>query len=253
METCIYKGVVTHRRFKPKRHFFSYKTFSIFFDLDELKELDKKIPIFSLNKFNLFSFYNRDHGDRDGKDLKDWVKNTLRKFDINSKISKIKLLCFPRILGYVFNPLSIFYCYNEDTELKAILYEVKNTFNEQHTYVFPVQKESKIITQNCNKKFYVSPFIEMQTNYNFRLAEPKETLRVFIKQTDVDGMLLSACQVGRKEDISTGQLLINFLKHPMMTIKIIMAIHFEALRLWKKGIKLVKRKTKIKNNLSLEK
>jgi len=218
-----------------------------------LKELDKKIPIFSLNKFNLFSFYNRDHGDRDGKDLKDWVKNTLRKFDINSKISKIKLLCFPRILGYVFNPLSIFYCYNEDAELKAILYEVKNTFNEQHTYVFQVQKESKIITQNCNKKFYVSPFIEMQTNYNFRLAEPKETLRVFIKQTDVDGMLLSACQVGRKEDISTGQLLINFLKHPMMTIKIIMAIHFEALRLWKKGIKLVKRKEKIKNNLSLEK
>ena len=253
METCIYKGVVTHRRFKPKRHFFSYRTFSIFFDLDELKELDKKILIFSLNKFNLFSFYNRDHGDRDGKDLKDWVKNILRKFDINSKISKIKLLCFPRILGYAFNPLSIFYCYNEDAELKAILYEVKNTFNEQHTYVFQVQKESKIITQNCNKKFYVSPFIEMQTNYNFRLAEPKETLRVFIKQTDVDGMLLSACQVGRKEDISTEQLLINFLKHPMMTIKIIMAIHFEALRLWKKGIKLVKRKTKIKNNLSLEK
>ena len=253
METCIYKGIVTHRRFKPKRHFFSYKTFSIFFDLDELEYLEKKISIFSLNKFNLFSFYNRDHGDRDGGDLQSWVKSTLKKFKINVQISKIKLLCFPRIFGYVFNPLSIFYCYNEENELKAILYEVKNTFNEQHTYIFPVEKRSKIITQNCNKRFYVSPFIEMETAYNFRLAEPKETLSVFIKQTDSNGIVLSACQIGRKEDISTKQLLINFCKHPLMTIKIIMAIHFEALRLWKKGVKIIKKKIKIKNNLSLEK
>ena len=93
----------------------------------------------------------------------------------------------------------------------------------------------------------------METAYNFRLAEPKETLSVFIKQTDPEGLLLSACQIGRKEDISTKQLLINFLRHPMMTIKIIMAIHFEALRLWRKGVKLVRRNTKMKNNLSLEK
>ena len=162
-------------------------------------------------------------------------------------------MCFPRIFGYVFNPLSIFYCYDENLVLRAILYEVKNTFNEQHTYVFPVDKNAKIITQSCNKKFYVSPFIEMDTYYNFRLAEPKETLSVYIKQTDRTGMLLSACQIGKKEKISTKQLLINFLKHPLMTLKIIMAIHFEALRLWKKGVKLVKRNRKIKNNLSLEK
>ena len=253
METCIYKGIVTHRRFKPKRHFFSYKTFSVFFDLDELKDLDKKISIFSLNKFNLFSFYNKDHGERDGTDLKNWVLGNLKKFNINFKVSKIKLLCFPRIFGYVFNPLSIFYCYNENFELRAILYEVKNTYNEQHTYVFPVVKDNKIITQSCNKKFYVSPFIEMETAYNFRLAEPKETLSIFIKQTDKEGMLLSACQIGRKEHISTKQLITNFLKHPMMTFKIILAIHFEALRLWRKGVKIVKRKAKIKNNLSLEK
>ena len=149
--------------------------------------------------------------------------------------------------------MSIFYCYNENAELKAILYEVKNTFNEQHTYVFPVEKNSKIITQNCNKRFYVSPFIEMETAYNFRLAEPKETLSIFIKQTDPEGILLSACQIGRKEDISTKQLLINFLRHPMMTVKIIMAIHFEALRLWGKGVKLVKKNIKIKNDISIEK
>ena len=253
METCIYKGIVTHRRFKPKRHFFNYKTFSIFFDLDELTDLEKKISIFSLNKFNLFSFYNKDHGNRDGSDIKNWVKSNLNKFNINFEVSKIKLLCFPRIFGYVFNPLSIFYCYNKKSELRAILYEVKNTFNEQHTYIFEVKNNSKIITQSCNKKFYVSPFMEMETSYNFRLSEPKETLSVFIKQKDREGMLLSACQIGKKEQISTNRLLVNFLKHPMMTIKIIIAIHFEALRLWRKGVKLVKRNTKIKNDLSLEK
>mgnify|MGYP003314360195 FL=1 len=195
----------------------------------------------------------RDSGNRDGSDIKNWVKNNLNKFNINFEVSKIKLLCFPRIFGYVFNPLSIFYCYNEKSKLRAILYEVKNTFNEQHTYIFQVKNNSKIITQSCNKKFYVSPFMEMETSYNFRLSEPKETLSVFIKQKDNDGMLLSACQIGKKEQISTKRLLINFLKHPMMTIKIIMAIHFEALRLWRKGVKLVRRNTKMKNNLSLEK
>ena len=252
MNSCIYNGEVTHTRFKPVRHFLKYKTFSLLIDLDEINLLDKSIGIFSHNKFNIFSFYDKDHGDRDGGNLKDWVISNLKKFQINENISTIKVLCYPRILGYVFNPLSIFYCYEKD-KLVAIFYEVKNTFNEQHTYIFQVKNNSKIITQSCNKKFYVSPFMEMETSYNFRLSEPKETLSVFIKQKDIDGMLLSACQIGKKEQISTKRLLVNFLKHPMMTIKIIMAIDFEALRLWRKGVKLVRRNTKMKNNLSLEK
>ena len=97
----------------------------------------------------------------------------------------------------MFNPLSIFYCYDGNV-LKAILYEVKNTFNEQHTYVFPVNNSSKIITQQCNKKFYVSPFIKMDTFYNFRLTEPDESIRILIKQTDKAGKVLVACQVGKK-------------------------------------------------------
>ena len=253
MNSCIYNGEVVHTRFKPVKHVLKYKTFSLLIDLDEIEILDKENFIFSFNKFNIFSFSNKDHGDRDGGNLRDWVTKNLKKYNINFKVTKIKLLCFPRIFGYVFNPLSIFYCYNENNELRAILYEVKNTFNEQHTYIFPVQKNEKIITQTCNKKFYVSPFMEMETAYNFRLAEPKETLSIFIKQTDDKGMLLSACQIGKKEQISTKKLVQNFFKHPMMTIKIMMAIHFEALRLWKKGVKLVKKNSKIKNNLSIEK
>ena len=252
MNSCIYNGVVTHQRFKPVKHSLKYKTFSLLIDLDEIEILDKNISIFSLNKFNIFSFYIKDHGERDGSSIKQWVLKTVKKFHISNNITKIKLLCYPRIFGYVFNPLSIFYCYEKDN-LKAIFYEVKNTFNEQHTYVFTVNDSSKIITQQCKKKFYVSPFIEMDTFYNFRLTEPDESIRILIKQTDKEGKVLVACQTGKRQIMSLKQLIINFFTHPMMTFKNMVSIHYEALRLWKKGAIFQKRKIKIKNNISLEK
>ena len=249
MNSCIYNGVVTHTRFKPVKHFLKYKTFSFYIDLDELKKLDNNNPIFSYNRFNIFSFYDKDHGDRDGKALKVWVLDNLKKFNINENINKIKLLCYPRIFGYVFNPLSVFYCY-EDNSLKAIFYEVKNTFNEQHTYIFKV-KDNKI-EQKCKKKFYVSPFMNMDTYYNFRLLNPNEKLSVSIKQTDKEDVVLTAVQTGIRKEFTFKQLIINFFKYPLMSIKIISAIHFEALLLWRKGAIYRKRNKKIKNNLSYE-
>ena len=250
MNSCIYNGEVTHTRFKPVRHFLKYKTFSLLIDLDEINLLDKSIGIFSYNKFNIFSFYDRDHGDRDGGNLKDWVISNLKKFQINENITNIKILCYPRILGYVFNPLSIFYCYEKD-KLVAIFYEVKNTFNEQHTYIFKIKNNEEII-QKCKKKFYVSPFMDMETYYNFKLLNPNDKLSVFIKQTDSDGTILTATQTGDKKEFSFKQLAINFLKYPLMTIKIIGSIHYEALLLWKKGAIYRKRDIKLKNNLSFE-
>ena len=250
MNSCIYNGVVTHTRFKPVKHFLKYKTFSFYIDLDELKKLDNNNPIFSYNRFNIFSFYDKDHGDRDGKPLKVWVLDNLKKFNINENINKIKLLCYPRIFGYVFNPLSVFYCY-EDNLLKAVFYEVKNTFNEQHTYIFKV-KDNKI-EQKCKKKFYVSPFMDMDTYYNFKLLSPNEKLSVSIKQTDKEDVVLTAVQTGTRKEFTFKQLIINFFKYPLMSIKIISAIHFEALLLWKKGAIYRKRDKKIKNNLSYEK
>jgi len=251
--SCIYLGFVTHRRFKPKRHFFSYKTFSLLIDLGEIRNLEKKIKIFSYNKFNILSFYNTDHGPRDGSSLVKWVKKILTESKIDTGLGAIKLLCFPRFFGYVFNPLSIFYCYDENSQLKAVLYEVKNTFNEQHTYVFPASQSSNLILHRCDKKFYVSPFIEMKTFYNFRLLKPGNKMSIFIKQADAEGTLLIACQAGKRLEMNNKNLFVQFLKHPLMSFKIILAIHFEAFRLWIKGIKYVRRKIKIKNNLSVEK
>jgi len=250
--SCIYSGFVTHKRFKPKRHFFTYKTFSLLIDLNEIENLGKKIKFFSYNKFNILSFYDVDHGLRDGSSLVKWVRNTLADAKINIGSGTIKLLCYPRFFGYVFNPLSIFYCYDENLKLKAILYEVKNTFNEQHTYVFSTPPSSNLILHKCDKKFYVSPFMEMKTFYNFRLLNPGKILSVFIKQGDVEGTLLTACQLGKKIEMTSKNLFFQFLTHPLMSFKVILAIHFEAFRLWAKGVKHVKRKIKVKNNLSIE-
>jgi DUF1365 family protein len=250
MNSCIYNGVVSHYRFKPVIHALNYKTFSLFLDLDEIEQLDKNISIFSFNKFNIFSFYNNDHGSRDGNSIKRWVLYKLKKFNIDKNITKIMLLCYPRVFGYVFNPLSIFYCY-EGSKLIAILYEVKNTFNEQHTYIFKINDDKKI-EQKCKKKFYVSPFMAMETYYNFKLLNPNERLSVFIRQTDESGTILTASQYGERKEFSFKQLMINFFIYPLMTIKIMGSIHFEAFLLWKKGAVYRKRKNKILNNLSYE-
>ena len=250
MNSCIYNGIITHHRFKPVKHSLKYKTFSLLLDLDEVESLTKKISIFSLNKFNIFSFYNKDHGARDGSSLKQWVLENIKKFNINSNITQIKLLCYPRIFGYVFNPLSIFYCY-EENRLKVIFYEVKNTFNEQHTYIFKI-KNNENIEQKCKKKFYVSPFMDMETYYNFKLINPNEKLSVFIKQTDKKDIILTATQTGDKKEFTFKQLIFNFIKYPFMTIKIITSIHYEALLLWKKGAIYRKRDKKIINNLTYE-
>tara|TARA_B100000965_G_scaffold191799_1_gene160097 strand:+ start:3542 stop:4309 length:768 start_codon:yes stop_codon:yes gene_type:complete len=250
--SCIYTGQVIHKRFKPKEHFFSYKVFSLLIDLSELHLLDSELKLFSYNKFNLLSFYDKDHGPRDGTSLISWVKSNLNKKNINTDEIKIKILCYPRIWGYVFNPLSVFFIYDKSSNLISILYEVKNTFGEQHTYVFKIDKNNQLLDHSCSKKFYVSPFIEMNCSYNFKILKPENKLSVVINQNDSSGKILFASQDGSKKDLDNKNLMISYMSHPLMSFKIIGAIHFEALKLWLKGVKLVKRKTKIKNNITFE-
>ena len=250
--SCIYNGTVIHKRYKPKEHFFKYSVFSLLLDLSELEILSDKIRFFSINRFNLISFFEKDHGNRDDTSLVGWVKKNLEQNQINTKNIKIKLLCYPRIFGYVFNPLSIFFVYDQNETLVSILYEVKNTFGEQHTYVFKIDNENNLIQNNCTKKFHVSPFIEMDCNYFFRILKPGERLSVIIDQYDQVGKILYASQDGKKANLTGKELIKSYLKHPLMTFKIISAIHFEAFKLWVKGIKLVKKKLKIKNNITVE-
>ena len=251
MTSSIYNGTVIHKRFKPKIHFFKYKVFSLLLDLSDLNRLDKDISFFSYNTFNLISFFDKDHGERDGSSLFEWVKKNLLENNINSENIKIKLLCYPRIFGYVFNPLSVFFIYDNKENLISILYEVKNTFGEQHTYIFKVENNN-LLQHNCSKKFHVSPFIEMNCNYFFKILKPAEKISVIIDQYQLDDKILFASQDGRRVDFNSKELLKSYIKHPLMTFKIISAIHFEAFKLWAKGIRFVKKKFKIKNNITFE-
>ena len=250
--SLIYNGKVIHKRFKPKEHYFKYNVFSLLIDLEELENIQKNIKIFSYNKFNFISFFDKDHGPRDGTSLKKWIIKNLKELGIDNDKIKVKILCYPRIFGYVFNPLSVFFIYDEYLQLISVLYEVKNTFGEQHSYIFKT-KDNKTIINNCTKKFHVSPFIEMECHYYFRVLKPSNRISVIIDQSDNEGKLLYASQDGTSKELNERNLIISFICHPLMTFKIIAAIHYEALKLWLKGIKIVKKKLKIKNNISIEK
>tara|TARA_B110000116_G_C16702984_1_gene520762 strand:- start:245 stop:1012 length:768 start_codon:yes stop_codon:yes gene_type:complete len=250
--SSIYKGSVIHKRFKPKFHFFKYKVFSLFLDLSELDLLNKDLKIFSHNKFNIISFYDLDHGPRDGTSIKQWVINNLKKNHIETKEIKINILCYPRIFGYVFNPLSVFFIYDKNSNLVSILYEVKNTFGGQHTYIFKIKKNEKLIQHTCKKKFYVSPFIEMNCTYFFKILKPNGKISIIIDQYDKNGKILYASQEGIKVKLNNKNLIKSYLKHPLMTFKIILAIHYEAFKLWVKGIRLIKKTLKNKNNITVE-
>ena len=240
---ALYLGRVMHARLRPFRHRFAYRVFTCLFDVDALPALGRRMRLFSHNRFNLFSFHDRDHGARDGSALRPWVEARLAEAGIELAGGAIRLLCFPRLLGYVFNPLSIFFCHAPDGRLAAIVYEVKNTFGDQHCYVLAVGAgdDGAPVVQRTDKIFYVSPFIEMDCTYRFRLNAPDERLAVLIRQTDPKGELLVATLTGTRRPLDDRQLLGAFLRHPLMTLKVIAAIHWEALRLWLKGARLVPR------------
>ena len=173
--------------------------------MSDLNYLNKKISFFSYNGFNLISFFDKDHGDRDGSSLIDWVKKNLTENNINSENIRIKLLCYPRIFGYVFNPLSVFFVYDHNENLISILYEVKNTFGEQHTYVFKAENNN-LLQHNCSKKFHVSPFIEMNCNYFFKILRPSDKISVVIDQYQFNEKILFASQDGKRVDFNSKEL-----------------------------------------------
>ena len=233
-----------HHRLRPHRHRFVYRAAYLLLDLDRLAELDRSLRLFSFNRPNLVSFQERDHGARDGSPLRPWVERQLADHGIEMAVERILLLCMPRWLGHVFNPISIYYCFERGGRLAAVVYEVKNTFGEQHAYVLPIGAEREgadaAIRQSCAKTFYVSPFIEMAARYRFRLGPPgEERLSVVIQEAVKSEPLLVASLTGRRRPLTDRHLLLAGLRNP--THKVLAAIHWEALRLWWKGLTLQSR------------
>ncbi len=239
MNSAIYLGSVMHHRRSPIDHRFVYSVFSLLIDLDELASLDRKLRWFSLQRRNLVSFDNRDHGPRDGTELKPWVLATLEAAGILLERPRILLLSFPRVLGYVFNPLSAYFCEDGEGSLRAVIYEVKNTFGGQHCYVFDVagHARSETLRHRCAKEFYVSPFMDVSGSYRFTTRRPGRNLLISIDFSDEAGNRMVAVQTGERQTLSDMQLLQAVVRTGFLTAKVIAGIHFEAFRLWLKGAK----------------
>lgn len=237
--SCLYTGTVMHRRFKPHAHRLTYRVFWCLFDLDELPRLPARLRLLSLKGFNLFGFRTADHGDGSGRPLRVQVEAHLAKAGIDLEGGAIRLLCMPRLLGFVFNPISVYYCYGRAGALKALLYQVHNTFGQRHSYLFPVDaKPDEELEQRCLKAFYVSPFMDMDIAYRFRVQPPQERVALAIESSDAQGLVLIASLAGERQPLTDTALLRAFVSFPLMTLKVVAGIHWEALLLWIKGMRM---------------
>ena len=254
MISNLFKCNIIHNRFVPFNNYFKYKMLSLYIDYDELKDLTKKLTFFSYNKFNIFSFHDKDHGFRDGRSLRLYIVNFLKKNKIKYKDLRIKILCFPSILGYVFNPLSVIFCFDNEN-LFAIFYEVKNTSNEQHTYCFANYNHKNKISfkHKCNKIFYVSPFIKMDCYYQFSIKIPKDEISVAIEVFDKSNKrIIFASQNGKKIKLSSFSLLKQLLINPLVIYKVISLILYQSVKIFLKGGKYYARNKKLTDSISFE-
>lgn len=232
--SSLYTGLVMHRRLAPRRHQFRYRVFAMLLDLEERAALDRGLRLFGWNRWAPFSFHDRDHGD--GGDLDAWLDGLLAGAGIVAD-GRRQVLCYPRILGYVFNPLSVWFCHDAAGALKAIVHEVHNTYDERHAYVLPVTESEGPHRQGCAKDFYVSPFLSRDCRYHFRIVPPGETVAIAIHETEAGQGVLDASFAGRRRALDDRALADMLLRYPLMTLKVIAAIHFEAVRLMAKGMR----------------
>jgi len=235
MRSAIYTGTVLHTRLRPKRHRLSYRVFSLLLDLDELETLGSKV--LGVERPGLLSFRASDHGD--GKTpLRQWAAQRLAEAGIEWDGGRIELLCYPRMLGFVFNPLTVWFCRSLSGELRGLLYEVHNTHGERHTYVLPANLSDGEVRHEAPKTFFVSPFMPPECLYRFRIVPAGDDVVVSIIEHDAEGPLLSASFTGERQPLTDRALLGLLRRYPLMTLKVVAGIHFEAIKLIAKGFRI---------------
>ena len=233
----LYPGNVTHLRLAPRRHRFRYRLFMALFDLDELDQLDRGLRLFSHNRANVFSFFDRDHLSGEGEPLRVQVERLLQRAGLASDGGAIRLLCMPRMFGYAFNPISVYFCHRRDGALMATLYEVNNTFGQRHTYLIAAPASDGWIMQQCVKRLHVSPFMDMDLTYAFRVRPPGTDIAFHVNAHKAGGLVLATGFLGRRAEFSDRMLSKLVVAFPLLTLKVILGIHFEALRLLLKGVR----------------
>lgn len=240
MNSALFAGQVYHKRLRPTEHVLRYRVFSLLLNLDEIDALQKRLWLFSRNRWNLFSFYDKDFGENASEPLEVYVQRKLNEAGIDVTPHKIMLSCYPRICGHTFNPLSVFYCLDKNGDALAILHEVHNTFGERHAYALKVrceeQSSGKWINQSCDKELFVSPFAHMDMRYEFKLNLPDQRQVIVIQVHDEAGHLITASYTAQRQTLTAATLLKYFFSVPLLSIKVVLGIHWEALRLWLKKV-----------------
>ena len=237
--SALYLGSVMHQRLRPRVHRLRYRIFMALLDLDEIDGLDRDLALFSRGRFNLFSFYESDYGAGTSEPLRTQIERHMRAAGIAPDGGPIRLLTMPRMLGFAFNPVSLFFCHARNGALLAILYEVNNTFGERHGYFLPVSPDSQAtIRQHCAKAFHVSPFMSMGLCYDFRVSPPAESVSLGITGSDEQGTIITAAFAARHHRLNDRALARAFVAYPLLTLKVVAGILWEALLLWRKGVGL---------------
>lgn len=242
MKSAIYAGQVYHRRFGARQHTLRYRVFYLLLDLAELEALDRISTLFRVNRAGWFSFHDSDHGNGSGS-YRDWCVGVLREAGIADASAGFQVLTTPRVFGYVFNPISVVYCRRADGSIGAMIYEVNNTFGERIAYAIPVTHRRPAIRQRCDKAMFVSPFYDLEGTYEFGVREPRDTLHLTIDYHNRGARQLRAVFQGQFRPFTRGELIRLALGFPAASLKLIAGIHYEALKLWIKGVPLVRRRT----------
>jgi uncharacterized protein len=229
----LYVGRTTHVRMKPRPHRFAYGVFQLLIDVERIDEAVHATRLLRHGRFGLFSFAERDHGDRDGTPLRGWVERRLAEAGVSASVAHVSLLCFPRVLGFVFNPLSIFFVEDAAGRLEAVIYEVNNTFGQTHAYVVPALGRP-VERQEADKRLYVSPFYRVEGAYRFQITPPGERFDLVITKLVDDAPDFTASLSARQQSLTDTALAKLFMSMPLMTLGVVAALHWQALILWLK-------------------
>lgn len=247
--SALYNGVVVHKRVRPVKHALRYHVFSLLIDCDDLPGLDRRLRLFSYNRFNLCSLHDTNHGD--GTAIADYLRGLADQSGVDG-IERFLMFCYPRVLGYVFNPVTIYFGVNAAGDARLIVYEVNNTFGERQTYVVPVEPRvgTDTVHQSCEKMFYVSPFNTDEGRYSFHVTPIDDEITIGIALHTDEGPLLKAFFRGERTALTDATLAKALARTGWLSLKVIGAIHYEALKLWFKGLRLVPRPRRPKSAIA---
>lgn len=239
LRSTLYVGHVAHHRLYPKRHALRHRVYWLLLDLEELLELNAHLNLFSHNGTNLISLHDQDHGDRSGTPLLEQALGHLRAAGLDTAGASVRLLCMPRVAGYDFNPLSVYYCNNASGHPVAMIYEVNNTYGGRHSYVIPISGQQaqlgKRIHQACDKQFYVSPFMDLDLTYRFKANPPGNDISLSVQASKTDRAIINTSLHGHRRDLTDFNILRLAVTHPVLPAQVTGAIYWHALKLWWRG------------------